>query len=175
MAGRLRTVAHVVAVPRRGGAVRGAVRVRGDAAMAAAGAWIVRRGGEHWIVGARRIRVEELPGVAGDHLLLAGRPGEREVEVDGARTFGSLPSLERLADAQAGPVVIEAIDHDTIKFGHGAELARCHAVESPKVMRLLQARNHSAHHQAGVIRAFGDRRFAFNDDGLVARCSPLVS
>ena len=34
-------------------------------------------------------------------------------------------------------------------------------------MRLLQARHHPAHHQAGVVRLVGDRGFALDDDGLV--------
>jgi hypothetical protein len=78
-----------------------------DAATPPLRAEAVRRGEDRWVVAARAIRVEELGGVAGDHFVLAGRRGEREVDVDGARTFGSVPSLERLADAQPGQVVIE--------------------------------------------------------------------
>lgn len=58
----------------------------------------VRRHETIWAVAARAIEVVELgddPG--GDELTLTVRDGERELLVDGARTFGSAPALERLA------------------------------------------------------------------------------
>ena len=57
----------------------------------------VRRGGDLWAVAANRITVVELdedPG--GDTVDLALHGGERTLLVDGARTFGSIPALERL-------------------------------------------------------------------------------
>ncbi|MGH3105009.1 MAG: hypothetical protein ACRDN6_13025 [Gaiellaceae bacterium] len=57
-----------------------------------------RRHGETWAVGARSIDVVEIPEeVAGDELTLTAHEGERELHVDGGRTFGSVPSLERWA------------------------------------------------------------------------------
>jgi hypothetical protein len=59
----------------------------------------VRRGGDLWAVAANRITVVELdvdPG--GDTVDLAVREGERTVLVDGARSFGSVPALEKLLD-----------------------------------------------------------------------------
>jgi hypothetical protein len=58
----------------------------------------VRRHEALWAVAARAIEVVELeedPG--GDEVTVTMRNGEREVLVDGARTFGSLRGLERLA------------------------------------------------------------------------------
>jgi hypothetical protein len=59
----------------------------------------VRRHGTLWAVAARSIAIVELvddPG--GDEVELTVRGGERELSVDGTRTFGSLPALERLAE-----------------------------------------------------------------------------
>ena len=58
----------------------------------------VRRHGTLWAVAARGIDVvalEDDPG--GEELTLSVRGGERELHVDGARTFGSIAELERLA------------------------------------------------------------------------------
>lgn len=57
-----------------------------------------RRGGSVWAVGARGIevlRIEE--DVAGDELTLTVHEGRSELTVDGARTWGSIASLERWA------------------------------------------------------------------------------
>ena len=51
-----------------------------------------------WAVAARRIEVVELPGQAGDELELAQRGEERTFVVDGQRSFGSIPVLERPGD-----------------------------------------------------------------------------
>ena len=58
----------------------------------------VRRHEALWAVAARAIEVVELeddPG--GDEVTITVRDGEREVLVDGARTFGGVRGLERLA------------------------------------------------------------------------------
>jgi hypothetical protein len=57
-----------------------------------------RTGDELWSVGARSIEVVELPGQAGEELEYVARGDERELRVDGARTFGSMPQLERPGD-----------------------------------------------------------------------------
>ncbi len=51
-----------------------------------------------WAVAARRIEVVELPGQAGDELELTQRGEERTLIVDGQRSFGSIPVLERPGD-----------------------------------------------------------------------------
>jgi hypothetical protein len=58
-----------------------------------------RRTGEQlWSVGARKVDVVELPGQAGDELEYVARGDERELRVDGARTFGSIPELDDGSD-----------------------------------------------------------------------------
>ena len=57
----------------------------------------VRREDGLWAVAARRITVAEVPEeIEGDSLTISMRGGERTVVVDGARIFGSVPSLEQL-------------------------------------------------------------------------------
>ena len=59
----------------------------------------VRRHQTLWAVAARAIevvRLEEDPG--GDEVTITAREGERELLVDGARTFGRFRDLERLAE-----------------------------------------------------------------------------
>jgi hypothetical protein len=64
-------------------------------------AWGVRRDERVWGVAARRIEVAELPEeVKGEELELSSNEGGKTLLVDGAREFGSLPSLERLAEAR---------------------------------------------------------------------------
>ena len=61
----------------------------------------VRRHETLWAVAARAIevvRLDEDPG--GDEVTITVRDGEREVLVDGARTFGGLRELERLAEGR---------------------------------------------------------------------------
>jgi hypothetical protein len=73
----------------------------------------VRRDGPLWAVAARGIDVVELeddPG--GDELTLSARGGERELLVDGARTFGSIPALERLASERYEAYAVRAVRLD---------------------------------------------------------------
>jgi len=56
----------------------------------------VRRSGTTWVVGARRIRVVELPDLEGGELLLTMRDGGRDLRVDGERRLGAVPVLEGL-------------------------------------------------------------------------------
>jgi hypothetical protein len=77
----------------------------------------VRRGGDLWAVAANRITVVELeddPG--GDTVDLAMRGGERTLLVDGARTFGSIPALERLLTGD-GAVHAERLDEALWEVG----------------------------------------------------------
>jgi hypothetical protein len=62
----------------------------------------VRREDGLWAVAARRITVVEVPEeIDGDTVTATLRHGERTVEVDGAQAFGSIPTLERLAEDDA--------------------------------------------------------------------------
>ena len=69
----------------------------------------VRRHDDLWAVAARAVDVIELesdPG--GDELMLTVRDGERELLVDGARTFGSVAQLERLAEGRYDAYAVRA-------------------------------------------------------------------
>ena len=69
----------------------------------------VRRDEARWAVGARSIVVVELPEeIDGDEIELTVHDGERTLIVDGARSFGSVPALERLAEARFGAYVVHA-------------------------------------------------------------------
>lgn len=69
----------------------------------------VRRHETLWAVAARAIEVVELPDdPGGDELTLTVRHGERELLVDGARTFGSMPALERLAQDRHDAYAVRA-------------------------------------------------------------------
>jgi len=62
----------------------------------------VPRGGGLWAVAARRIEVVDVrEEIAGDHVTVTMREGERTVEVDGERVFGGIPTLEGLAGDNA--------------------------------------------------------------------------
>jgi len=69
----------------------------------------VRRSETQWAVGIRRIEVIDLgddsPG--GEELTLTARDGERELRVDGAPTFGSIPALEELGAARSSSYVVQ--------------------------------------------------------------------
>ena len=69
----------------------------------------IRRGGETWAVGARRIEIAELPeDVAGDQIVLSVAQGERTLTVDGAAVFGGIPALERLGAERYESFVLRA-------------------------------------------------------------------
>jgi hypothetical protein len=69
----------------------------------------VRRRGDVWAVAASKIEVVDLePDVAGDEIELVSRAGERILAVDGARSFGSAPRLERLAERRSSDYVVHA-------------------------------------------------------------------
>jgi hypothetical protein len=55
----------------------------------------VRRDGTVWAVAARRIEIVRLPDVTGEEIELSSHEGERTLLIDGERTFGSIPALER--------------------------------------------------------------------------------
>lgn len=74
-----------------------------------------RRGERLWAVGATKIRLARIADeVGGDTVELAVREdGDRTVLVDGARTFGSLPSLEGLAEGMPSYVIrADRVDDD---------------------------------------------------------------
>jgi hypothetical protein len=70
----------------------------------------VRRGERQWAVGLRRIEVVDLGDDApdGEELTLTARDGERELRVDGASAFGSIPALEELGAARSASYVVQA-------------------------------------------------------------------
>jgi hypothetical protein len=71
----------------------------------------VRRGDRRWFVGARKITVVELPEEpGGDRIALTLHQGERTLLVDGERSFGSVPALERLVDGDGYVLEAERID-----------------------------------------------------------------
>jgi hypothetical protein len=55
----------------------------------------VRRDGTVWAVAARRIEIVRLPDLSGEEIELSTHAGERTLLIDGERTFGSIPALER--------------------------------------------------------------------------------
>ena len=67
----------------------------------------VRRGDDVWAVAARRIEVAELD-AAGDEVELVVNQGERTLIVDGERSFGSVPQLERLGEREGMSYVARA-------------------------------------------------------------------
>jgi hypothetical protein len=69
----------------------------------------VRRGDDVWAVAASAIEVVDLGAdVDGEEIELVSRAGERTLTVDGARIFGSVPHLERLAETQSPEYVVHA-------------------------------------------------------------------
>jgi hypothetical protein len=61
----------------------------------------VRRSETQWAVAAHRLRVAELPEPGGDEIELVLRGDDKTLVVDGNRSFGTLPELERLAEGDA--------------------------------------------------------------------------
>jgi hypothetical protein len=64
-----------------------------------------RRGGDVWAVAARKIQVASFD-ADGDEIELVVRNGERTLSVDGDRSFGSIPELEKLGQ---GDFVVRAL------------------------------------------------------------------
>ncbi len=62
----------------------------------------VRREGDLWAVGARRIQVAEVPGLAGEEAELVVRPDGSVLRVDGETTLRRAPGLEQVG-AELGP------------------------------------------------------------------------
>ncbi len=63
-----------------------------------------------WSVGARTIRVAELPRLQGDEVTLAIGDGGTELVVDDQQTFGSAPELEAMLTGARGVVRAHRID-----------------------------------------------------------------
>jgi hypothetical protein len=61
----------------------------------------VRRGETRWAVAAHRLRVVELPEPGGDEIELVRNGDERVLVVEGERSFGTFPELERLSDGDS--------------------------------------------------------------------------
>jgi hypothetical protein len=67
----------------------------------------VRQGEDVWAVAARRVEVAEFE-AEGDELELVVHDGARTFTVDGARAFGTIPELERLATNESDSYVVRA-------------------------------------------------------------------
>jgi hypothetical protein len=67
----------------------------------------VRRGDDVWAVAARRIQVAELE-AAGDEIELVVSEEGKNLTVDGAREFGSVPQLERIGSLLGDSYVVRA-------------------------------------------------------------------
>jgi hypothetical protein len=68
-----------------------------------------RQGGSQWAVGLRELDVVDLPDdPGGDEITLTVNDGERELLVDGAHGFGSLPALERFGETRGRSYVVRA-------------------------------------------------------------------
>jgi hypothetical protein len=77
----------------------------------------VRRFGNTWIVGARRLRLVEIPDSPGDDLTLAMRDGAHELVVDHGREFGSIPALEQVGAGRESFVVeAKRLDDDLFEY-----------------------------------------------------------
>lgn len=77
----------------------------------------VRRYGTVWVVGARRLRLVEVPNAPGDEITLAMRDGAHELMVGHLREFGSIPALEAVG-AGRDSFVVEAkrLDDDLFEY-----------------------------------------------------------
>jgi len=67
----------------------------------------VRRDGDVWAIAAQRIQVAEFDG-PGEELQLAASSGDRMLTVDGERSFGTVPELEKLAASLGRDYVVRA-------------------------------------------------------------------
>jgi hypothetical protein len=69
----------------------------------------VAQGDRHWAVAANRIEVLELPEVVeGEEITLAVQDEERELQIDGVATEGTVPSLEGYAGARYASFTAQA-------------------------------------------------------------------
>jgi hypothetical protein len=69
----------------------------------------VRRGENRFAVAAQAIEVADVPEeIDGDEVELTVYEGERELRIDGVRTFGSIPSLEGLGGSRSVSYVLRA-------------------------------------------------------------------
>jgi hypothetical protein len=76
----------------------------------------VRRRDGAWSVGARKIRVGELPDAPGDELTLTVGEQGKQLVVDGEQRFGSAPELEALLNGARGVVQATRIDGTTFEL-----------------------------------------------------------
>jgi hypothetical protein len=67
----------------------------------------VRRDGDVWAVAARRVQVVEAE-APGDEIELVAAADERTLTVDGERSFGSVPELERIGERLGPTYVVRA-------------------------------------------------------------------
>lgn len=68
-----------------------------------------RRGEAQWAVGIRELDLVELPDdPGGDEVVLTVGDGRREVLVDGAHAFASVPALERFGSTKGAAYVVRA-------------------------------------------------------------------
>ena len=68
----------------------------------------VRRGGTQWAVAAARIRVTELPTLAGEEAELVLSAGRRTFHVDGRPSFVAVPALESIGAKEGREYVVRA-------------------------------------------------------------------
>jgi hypothetical protein len=68
----------------------------------------VRKSSRVWAVGAHRVEVASLPEQRGDEIELTVHDGERTLVVDGAREFGGVTTLERLAGERHDAYAVRA-------------------------------------------------------------------
>lgn len=68
----------------------------------------VRRGGTQWAVAAARIRVSELPALAGEEAELVLSAGRRTFHVDGRPSFVAMPALESIGAKEGREYVVRA-------------------------------------------------------------------
>jgi hypothetical protein len=61
----------------------------------------IRRGETQWAVAAHGLRVIELPEPGGDEIELAIKGDERTLVIDGNRSFGTFPELEKLSEGDS--------------------------------------------------------------------------
>jgi hypothetical protein len=68
----------------------------------------VRRNGDSWAIGASRIELVEVQGLAGDEVELAVTREGRVLKIDGQTTLGRSPALERVGETQGSEYVVRA-------------------------------------------------------------------